>query len=161
MDQAAMTRAMTMGQDEMRYVNEQGMLGAASIQTSQLALRKASDPKVRSFAQSEITEQETVARILMEHSQMTGAPMAPPRPDPRMAAMAAELERAPRGATFDQAYVRGQIAAHEQALRLQEDYIRGGRNLHLKHVAMLARGQITDHLKMLRETEGAMRMARR
>ena len=152
----APTAAMVMGQDEVRYAADTAMTGAVAQQTSQIALRKASDPRVRSFAESEVMEQETLSRILMEHAQMMGQPMPPPRPDPRMAGMIADLERARPGPAFDAAYMRGQIDGHEQLLRIQESYIRGGRNLHLRHVAMLARGQITDHLKMLRDAQANM-----
>ena len=153
--------AMTMGQDEMRYAADTGMTGAVALQTSQIALRKASDPRVRSFAQSEVMEQETISRILMENAQLAGQPMAPPRPDPRMAGMITELDRARGGPMFDAMYVRGQIQGHEQLLRIQEDYLRGGRNVHVRHVAMQARGQIMDHLKILRDLQGTLGYGRR
>jgi putative membrane protein len=158
---AAMRGGMEFNRDEQNYVMQTGMTGAVALRTSQIAQRKVSDPRLRSFADSEVMEQETISRILMEHGQMIGRPMAPPAPDPRMAPVISELERTPRGLQFDRAYLRGQIQGHEELLRIQEQYIRGGRNTHLRHVAMLARGQITDHLKMLREVQGTLRTASR
>jgi hypothetical protein len=42
------------------------MLGAASLQTSQLALNKAVNPQVKLFAKFEVAEQETMGMILKD-----------------------------------------------------------------------------------------------
>ena len=157
MAQAPRGGMMAFGSAEVQHANNTGAVGAVALQTSRLALDKASDAKVRSFAQSEVMEQETISRILMEHAQSLGQRLPPPTPDPRMAPMIAALQRAPRGAAFDREYVRGQIQGHETLLRIQEDYLRSPQNMHQKHVAMLARGQIMDHLKALRDMEGQLR----
>lgn len=158
---AALRGGADMGPAEQRYAMDTGMIGALALQTSRVAQQRVSDQRLRDLAESEIMEQETLSRILMEHAQMAGRPMAQPAPDPRMAYMITELERARPGVQFDRTYLRGQIQGHEQLLRVQEEYIRAGRNTHLRHVAMLARGQIMDHLKQLREVQGTLRMASR
>ncbi len=68
------------------------MVGAASEQTSQLALTRAMHPKVKKFAQFEINEQTAVAQVL------AGALNPPPAPlDPARQAMLTRLEGAPAG----------------------------------------------------------------
>jgi putative membrane protein len=157
----AAARGMDMGPAEQRYAMDTGMVGAVALQTSRIAQQRVNDPRLRSFTESEVMEQETLSRILMEHGQMSGRPLPPPAPDPRMAPMISDLERARPGLQFDRTYLRGQIQGHEQLLRIQDDYLRSGRNTHLRHVAMLARGQIMDHLKTLREIHGTLRVAAR
>lgn len=136
---------MALTRGDQRYVSDTMMAGSAALQTSQLARIRAASPMARQFAEFEVREQTGIAQVLGEISGMR----SPPPPDPRMAAMAAQLERA-RGPVFDRLYVQGQIEGHNQLLRIQEDYLRGGRNIHLRHVATLARGQILDHLTLLR-----------
>lgn len=142
---APMGHGMALTRGDQRYVADTMMAGSAALRTSQLALSRAGSPAVREFAQFEVREQTGISQVLMEISGMR----SPPPPDPRMAAMAAELARS-RGPMFDRLYVQGQIEGHQRLLRIQEDYLRGGRNAHLRHVATLSRGQILDHLTLLR-----------
>jgi putative membrane protein len=138
--------ALTRG--DQRYVMDTMRAGSAALRTSQLALRQAAMPMVRQFAEFEVREQTGISQVLME----IAGPMAPPPPDPRMATMEAQLMRL-RGPVFDRMYVQGQIEGHTMLLRVQEDYLRGGRTPHLRHIATLARGQILDHLTVLRHLQ--------
>jgi predicted outer membrane protein len=133
---------------DQRYVMDTMRAGSAALRTSQLALRQAAMPMVRQFAEFEVREQTGISQILMD---MAG-PMAPPPPDPRMAAMEAQLMRM-RGPVFDRMYVQAQVEGHQMLLRIQEDYLRGGRNQHVRHIATLSRGQILDHLTVLRHLQ--------
>jgi predicted outer membrane protein len=132
-------------QGDQRYAMDTLRVGGVALRSSQLARSRARMPLLRAFAEMEVREQTGISQIIGEVSGMR----APPPPDPRMAAMEAELMRA--GLGFDELYRRSQIEGHEQLLRIQEDYLRGGRNPHIRHIAMLSRGQILDHLTILRE----------
>lgn len=149
---AAAARMMDFGRAEYDYIARVGPVGQAALQSSQVARSRAEDPRVRSFAESEVMEQETLSTILMEVSRDSGRPMPAPRPDPRMARELAMLERE-RGNRFDDAYTRMQLQGHQELLRIQDDYLRSGRNAHMRHIAMLARGQIMDHIKALEMLE--------
>jgi predicted outer membrane protein len=151
---------MDFGRAEQRYMMDTAMTGQVALRTSQSAQRKGQHELVRSFAQSEVMEQTTIADILRDMAREAGQPAPAMQPDPRMAAQITALERMPAGPMFDREYIRGQIQGHEQLLRVQEDYIRSGRNTHMKHIAMLARGQIADHLKVLREADEMIRTDR-
>ena len=131
---------------DQRYVMDTLRVGGVALRASQLARTRSASPLVRAFAEMELREQTGLSQVLGEVSGMRG----PPPPDPRFAAAEAQLQRA-RGQQFDVLFGRGQIEAHEVALRVQEDYLRGGRNMHLRHIATLARGQILDHLTLLRD----------
>ena len=136
--------ALTAG--DQRYVMDTLRVGGVALRGSQLARSRGASPLVRAFAEMEAREQTGIAQVLSEISGVMG----PPPPDGRMAAMEAQLARA-SGPAFDRLYGLGQIEGHQQLLRIQDDYLRGGRNPHLRHVATLSRGQILDHLTLLRE----------
>jgi putative membrane protein len=133
---------------DQRYAVDTLSAGSAALLTSRMALSRASLPMVRQFAEFEVREQTGVAQILTEISGMR----SPPPPDPRMAAVAEQLRRT-AGSVFDRLYVQGQIEGHTQLLRIQETYLRGGRNPHIRHIATLSRGQILDHLAVLRHLD--------
>ena len=71
--------------------------------------------------------------------------MAPPPPDAKATAVMTRLNAA-SGRAFDTAYITAQTDGHNELLQIQERYLSSGRNPHMRHIAMLARGRITEHL---------------
>ena len=141
----AQAMAMPMGDAERRHAMDTLRVGGLALRTSQMAQGKARGPRVREFADFEVAEQTTIAEIIREMSGMT-----PPPPDARARTVMARLERA-QGRAFEDAYVAAQIEGHNELLGIQERYLREGRNMHHRHVAMLARGQIKEHLTLLND----------
>jgi predicted outer membrane protein len=139
----AQAMAGPMGEAERRHAMDTLRVGSVALRSSQLAQSRARMPRAREFANFEVMEQTTIADIIREMSGMT-----PPPPDRRAMAMMANLERA-RGRAFDMAYVMAQIDGHQELLQIQERYLSEGRNMHHRHIAMLARGQIKEHLRLL------------
>lgn len=137
-----------LGTAEVEHGKKTAIAGAAALQTSDIALKKASNAKVKQFAQFEHDEQTTVAEILKMMDPSLGAA----RPDAKMADMIQKLN-AMSGAEFDKAYVTAQIEGHQVLLAIQEDYIKVGRNREHLAVAKLARGQIKEHLVVLGELQ--------
>jgi putative membrane protein len=117
--------------------------GAFSMQTSQLAIERARNPRLRDFAQLEANEQMAVAAAL------GAAPGSVPlRPD--QAQMVQQLSSM-SGARFDAMYLKGQIAGHEELLALNEPIARGGgMGGREQSVALVAVPAIQTHLYMLR-----------
>ena len=132
-----------LGPIERRHVMDTARTGSLALQTSQMALQRARNPMVRQFAEFEVAEQTTVAEILRDVSGM-----APPPPDPEARRVLMMLRDAPPG-RFEAAYVTAQLDGHRTLLAVQERYLREGRNRDMRHVAMLARGQIREHLALL------------
>lgn len=148
-DRYAPSGAMPMGPTERRHAMDTLMVGNVALQTSQIALNRALRPQVREFARFEAEEQTGIAQIIGE---MMGGAMPPPPPSPTDARMIAGLQRA-RGAAFDRMYLMGQMDGHRRLLTIQEQYLRDGRNMHHRHVAMLARGRIMEHLDDLQRLQ--------
>lgn len=139
----AQTMAMPMGDAERRHAMDTLRVGGLALRTSQMAQGKARGLRVREFADFEVAEQTTIASIIRE---MSG--MAPPPPDAKAQAVMARLDRA-RGRPFEMEYVMAQTDGHQELLAVQERYLADGRSMHHKHIAMLARGQIKEHLRLL------------
>ena len=142
--------AMQMGPAEQRHATETLQVGNVALLTSRMAQSRAQRPQVRQFADFEVEEQETVSRIINEM-----APMSPPPPLPRDQAMMNRLQRA-RGAAFDRDYLMGQLDGHQRLLAIQDRYLSEGRSMHHRHIAMLARGRIQEHIQ---DVQRMMRMA--
>lgn len=94
------------------------------IESSRLALQRSQNPMVRAFAQQMIDHHSRTTAEMMAVAQQTG--MAPPPPGmlPHRQAALDRLRAATTG--FDAAYKREQIAAHEEALALHQNYAAQG-----------------------------------
>ena len=140
---------MPMGPAERNHVMETLGIGNVSLQSSRLALSRARRPLVRQFADFEAEESTTVAQILGEISGM-GPP--PPSPADRRA-----LDRldATRGAGFEREYLLAQLDGHQRLLAVQDRYLAFGRNIHHRHIALLARGRIREHIRELQLIQNA------
>lgn len=131
---------MPMGPLEQRHVRDTLMVGSVALQTSRLAQSRAQNPQIRRFADFEVEEQTTVSEILNEMMRMP-----PPPPAPADRRMMEDLQRQ-QGAGFERMYLMGQLDGHRRLLAIQDTYLSTGRNMHNRHIAMLARGRIREHI---------------
>lgn len=127
--------AQTGSQDSPAKV---AMLSAAALQTSQLALTKASNPQVKMFAKFEVAEQETMGKILKD--------MGTAVPDLGSAdkALLTKLQSL-SGSAFDKAFMQGQVETHKQLHQAVSALNSAGSDQHVKHVTSLALTTITEH----------------
>lgn len=135
-----------MGPGEQRYAEATLAVGGVSLRSSQLAQGRVRAPRVAEFADFEVAEQTTVAQVLGEMG------FTPPPPAPMDQQMLDRLSSA-RGPDFERQYVMAQMDGHRRLLAIQERYIQEGRDPGARHVAMLARGQIKEHLKLLADIQ--------
>ena len=112
-------------------------LGTASLQTSQLALTKGTNPEVKMFAKFEAAEQATMGKILKDMGTPT------PAPSPEGTALLNKLQ-ALSGAAFDKAFMQGQVDTH-QKLHTAVAALNAAGDIHVKHVTSLALATITEH----------------
>lgn len=147
----AQTGPGAMGAPEMDHAKKTAMTGAVALQTSDIALTKATNAKVKEFAKFEHDEQTTVAEILKSMD-----PSLAPMPDPKMADTITKLKGMQAGAAFDKAYVAGQIEGHQALLAIQEDYLKSGKDVHHAAVAKLVRSVVKEHLTLLDDLRKAM-----
>ena len=144
-----------LGQAEQQWLQQTMMVGSVALQTSEIALQKAQDEDVKQFAQFEVDEQRTVAEVLRSMLEPAGtATAANPQPDPQHAAMIQKLQQAKAGDAFDRDYIQGQLQGHQELLQIQERFLQGRpQSREAMNAAKLARGQIKEHLVLLKDIQ--------
>ncbi|MHC6225889.1 DUF4142 domain-containing protein [Pseudomonas sp. X10] len=134
------------------FVSEAASAGMAEIQTSQLALTKSDTPAVRAFAQRMIDDHTKANLALLDLAQAHGFEV----PDnaaltSKARSMALQVQD---GASFDSAYARHQVNAHEQAIQLFEEQ---GRSPNAEEsIRLYARDtlpMLKHHLEMARQLQ--------
>jgi putative membrane protein len=117
------------------------------IQSSQLALQASQNAAVRNFANLLIADHTRMSQAMAGAAQSVG--LAPPAPAllPAQQAALDQLRAAGAGSAFDLAFKNAQIAAHQQALGLMQNYATGGDVPALRTVASEAIPTIQVHLQ--------------
>ena len=108
----------------------------------------------------EVIPQEGLAEVLRSLVALPGTASSAPMPmklEGEDAAMVQKLAGMQAGAEFDRMYVQGQIEGHQKLLRIQEEYIRQGRNREHVNVAKLARGHIKEHIEAFTDLSKKLR----
>ena len=128
------------------------MGGTLAKQTSQLALERAQNPRVRQFAGFEIAEQTALAQVLTDTENPPPVPL-----DATHAAALRTLQAQQAGPAFDRAYVLSQLQQHQALLLVQQGYLDSfNRSADTQHIAVLARVSIQQHLVMLQEIQAML-----
>jgi putative membrane protein len=156
--QPASPRAPTTPIGEDDYKRLTLMAGTLAKRSSELAMQKAGNAKVKQFASFEVAEQTAIAQALT--SQQNPAAVAL---DDKRAAALQSLQGA-SGASFDKAYVAAQIDGHSELLGIQDAFLKGkGQEAasllasDTAHIATLAKAVIEMHLAMLKDLNDMLR----
>jgi putative membrane protein len=134
----------------MTYVAKAGAGDLYEIQSSQIAVRRARDPRIREFAAMLVTDHQRTTQEVLAAARASGMRPGPAMLEPAQRQMIRQLERAP-AAQFDRLYIRQQIPAHQQALALHQRYARTGSAPALRRVASGAIPVVQGHLAHARQ----------
>jgi putative membrane protein len=124
------------------------MGGDFATATSELAASKASNASVKTFAQLEIAEQAAVAEAFGSTPGAAGL-------SEEHAAMVAQLQEL-EGAEFDQMYIQGQIAGHEELLSIHQAYAQNGEDPMARGASLVGVTGIQTHLVMLQSIQASL-----
>jgi putative membrane protein len=125
------------------------------VQSSELALQKATDAKIKEFAQRMVADHKASNDRLKSTLQSAPLPPPPAALDKKHKEMMDELQAAGPGREFDRAYLDTQVKAHKEAMELFWTYAREGDNPELKTFAQQAVPTLEDHFKHVQNIEGA------
>ena len=117
------------------------------IESSRLALQRSRDPMHRMHAEMMIRDHGNTTTQLSAAAASAGIPV-PATMLPMHAGMLNELSRAP---DFDAVYQRQQLASHQQALALMENFARRGDVPQLRGLAAATVPVVRGHLDHLRQ----------
>lgn len=127
------------------FLEAAGMSDVYEITSSQIALMKSRNPKVRSYATELIGHHTMTTNTALAAAKKGGVTPPPPVLNAGMRAMISELNAAAPG-EFDRLYVGQQIPAHQGALDVQSGYAQGGDNPALRAAAKAAVPIVRKHL---------------
>lgn len=127
------------------------------IQSSQLALTKASSDGVKQFAREMIADHRTTTKALLAALPKT-SPKVPKPPMKLSEANQAKIAqlKAASGTSFDSLYMQQQMMAHQQAWALHKGYATDGTDPALRQVAVAAVPIIEKHLQHVKTMPGGM-----
>lgn len=141
------------------YVMAAGQSDLYEINSSQIAMQKSQNAKVRSFAAMLIKHHQMTTAATMKAATKAGLTPTPPALDPGAVASINELQSA-SAADFDRLYIGQQIPAHQAALDLHQSYAASGDKAPLRTSARAAVPIVKQHLaaamKLQHDMTGAM-----
>jgi putative membrane protein len=133
-------------------------IGALTLLVSRIAADRINVPRIKEFALLEVAEQQTlfdVMKSLRGTAQATGSvsPTSDAELEEHLVPRGREILQKMRGADADTNFVRDyfllQVDAHQQLLRIHEDYLKLGKHPAVVNVAKLADEMIREHLLLL------------
>jgi putative membrane protein len=134
------------------FVTDAAMAGMAEVESSRLAVRKATSPAVRQFAQRMVDDHGSANAELTAFAQSRGMTLP------------AEVDRSHRkaidgldkrsGEDFDRAYMRMQVADHEKSVSRFEKQAKGGKDPELRQWAESKLPALREHLQRARSDDG-------
>jgi putative membrane protein len=124
------------------------------IQSSQLALEKAQSADVKQFAQEMINDHTQTSQALMAAARQEQVEV----PSGMMDKHAAQLQKLGNASSdgFDSAYMKAQVASHEEALALHSSYAENGESEPLKASAERAVPIVREHLEHVQKMAQGM-----
>jgi putative membrane protein len=128
------------------FVKTAAIANKFEIDTSQLALQKTQNDDVKNFAQQMVDDHNKVGDAMKDALSSSKTKMTPPDTlDKKHQALMDKLQKM-NGAAFDKEYVKIQLSAHKEAVKLFSDYSKSGGDKSLKDFAGQNLPTLKDHL---------------
>jgi putative membrane protein len=128
--------------------------GLAEVELGRLADQKGKSSEARQFGQRMVSDHSKANDQLKTLAAAAAIPL-PNVPGPEDQAMRERLDKM-QGDTFDRAYIRGQIAAHQETVQLFEYEIGSGQDAQLKSFAAQTLPILMQHLEMAQNIDAQL-----
>lgn len=144
--------APTVNPVDQTFATQAGESDQFEIQSSQIALQKSHNRRVREFAQRMI---DAHTKTTQELTGIASAKGLPPQPalQPEQQKMLATLQTL-TGRAFDRGYLNDQVMGHTAAVTLYQNEIANGQDPQLKAFAQQTLPIIQDHLSAAKRLGG-------
>jgi len=136
------------GHADQTFVQQASSGGLAEVRAGQLATERAASAEVKQFGQQMVTDHTKANQELTALAQAKNLPVATEL-DQKHQVMAEQLTKL-QGAAFDRAYLAGQVADHEQTVRLFTTQAKAGHDTELKAFAAKTLPTLQEHLRLVR-----------
>jgi putative membrane protein len=128
--------------DDRNFVEMKAQADMFELAMAQAALQKSRHGEVRRHATAIQTDHN---KAMLDTAQASPIKPASTQLDARRQQMMARLNAA-SGGDFDRLYTEMQIAAHQEAIQLHQNYVNQGQNAALKQVASMHLPILQQHL---------------
>lgn len=141
------------------FLEKAAHAGLAEVQASQLAMTKATNPAVKTFAQKMVDDH---TRVGNELKALAAAKQYEPPTEPALMQKAKmKLLDTADGAKFDQRYVKSMgVEAHEDTVKLFRKASTGARDAEVRAFASKTLPGLQEHLDMARQLDKSMHARR-
>lgn len=136
----------TLNDTDVDYLIKASIGNTAEIDAATLASTKATNPRVKTFAQHMLSEHGLAQTDLKNLSNSVGYPVKDTL-DPAHVAIKAQLSALPAGRAFDSAYMHGQVADHNTTITNFQVELTNGRHNAVKDYANKYLPHIQMHLQ--------------
>jgi putative membrane protein len=147
-------RARMHAMSPQTFVRQAAAANQFEIESSQLALQKARNEKLKQFAQRMIDDHTKIAGQMKQTLEQANLPAPPAQLPPEQQALLDRLKNK-NGAAFDRSYFLDQLSGHRKAVHLIGSYARSGTNPALRKLAKETLPVIREHVKLLEAMPGA------
>ena len=134
------------------FVNQAANSGMFEVQSSELALNKSQDARIREFAQHMVQDHTQAGEKLKAAAQSMPVPTSL---DQEHAAMLQQLQQA-SGNDFNRNYTQMQFAGHQKAVALFDSYAQNGDDPQLKQFAQQTAPTLHNHLQQITQIRQGM-----
>jgi putative membrane protein len=138
------------------FVTTAAQGGMAEVQDANVALQNGGSAKVKAFAERMIADHTKANMQLTEIAKSDGFTL-PSGLSATDATMKSELSME-KGSSFDDAYLKGQVAGHEKMAAALEKEVAAGKNPDLIGFAKATLPTIESHLSMAKADVSSMSM---
>ena len=131
---------------DTQFISQAAQSNNAEIQTSQLALQRATSSEVKQYAQQMIDEHTAANQQLAQIARQYGVtlPTTPPPTEAAAAQRLAELS----GVAFDRAYLEAQVNAHQKTATMFQSALPQLTEAPVRSYASALLPRVTEHLEM-------------
>ena len=134
------------------FVNQAANSGMFEVQSSELALNKSQDARIREFAQHMVQDHTQASEKLKAAAQSMPVPTSL---DQKHAAMLQQLQQA-SGTDFNRNYTQMQFTGHQEAVALFDSYAQNGDDPQLKQFAQQTAPTLHNHLQQITQIRQSM-----
>lgn len=155
---AVPTLGLTAASDpDSKFYHTLAQGGLDEVELGKLAEQKASDSKVREFGAMMVKDHEKANEELKSLAASKDIKL-PEHVSPSQEAGRTKLH-ALQGSSFDKSYVKSQIAAHEDTVKLLNKEIESGQDADAKAFAQKVLPTVQSHLQAIKEIAGEQGVA--
>jgi putative membrane protein len=144
-------RQATRGEPQGLFLSDAAQSYQGEIELSRIALRKATDPQVKQFAQMMVDDHTGMLSKVRATASQAGMTV-PERVDEAHARTATALENM-SGAQFDREYIGQMVADHQKAVSMFEDKERNASDPATRSLASQQLPMLREHLRQAQEIQ--------